>query len=167
MALMQPITCQFLLDSSQQYFCKFHAEHPGVAKVISPGTVYAVSSHDAIGVVEYNATTLTGQSGSPVIDLQSLEVVGIHYCCTGNTDAGTSFPCDTWHPQNLSWNEAIDSSTLATDPVLKDFFEVAGTSPVSATAIPLDFRADNLIAQRTDQSRVQGNLTKSTFRPLH
>jgi hypothetical protein len=122
------LVCQYSLDSTTKYFCQFRAAHPGIAKVKSPGSTYASNSHDGIDVFTYNASTRGGQSGSPVIDLDSLRVVGVHYCCTGSSQVDTTLGCATWHAQNLKWNEAISTKTIIGDEALKNFFEVDSTT---------------------------------------
>lgn len=115
-------TCP-LEDTTGQFFCKFKNSHPGVGKVRSPGAVYTFNSHAGVDVFTYNAPTREGFSGSPVIDLDTLHVVGIHYCCTG-ANVSYTLKCAMWHPQKLTWNEAIASKTLVNDSRLKEFIEV-------------------------------------------
>lgn len=124
LADLTDLVCQYTLDSTTKYFCQFRVAHPGIAKVKSPGSTYTSNSHDGIDVFTYNASTRGGQSGSPVIDLDSLRVVGVHYCCTGSAQVDTTLGCATWHAQNLKWNEAISTKTITADDALKNFFEV-------------------------------------------
>ncbi len=124
LADLTDLVCQYTLDSTTKYFCQFRVAHPGIAKVKSPGSTYTSNSHDGIDVFTYNACTRGEQSGSPVIDLDSLRVVGVHYCCTGSAQVDTTLGCATWHAQNLKWNEAISTKTITADDALKNFFEV-------------------------------------------
>jgi hypothetical protein len=119
---LSPLVCQFAIDPTTLYFCQFRAAHPGTSKVNSPGDVYTSGSHDRIGVFTYNSSTRGGQSGSPVLDLETLKVAGVHYCCTGSADVGSSLACALWHPQNLRWNEAISSTSILADQSLKGYF---------------------------------------------
>jgi trypsin-like peptidase len=121
---LTPLVCQYAVDDTTKYFCKFHAAHPGIAKVKSPGTVYTSNLHNGINVFTYNATSRLGESGSPVIDLDTLDVVGVHYCCTGGNQVDNALECASWHAQNVSWNEAISVSTLIADKNLAGFLEV-------------------------------------------
>jgi hypothetical protein len=122
---LSPLVCQYAIDPTDKYFCAFRSAHSGIAKVSSPGSEFSMNSHDGVSVFTYSATTRGGQSGSPVFELETLQVIGIHYCCTGGADGNYGLACATWHPQNLHWNEAISSATLASDGNLKDFFQVA------------------------------------------
>ncbi len=119
---LSPLVCQYAQDPTAKYFCQFRTSYPNAAKIASPGNLYTANSHDGISVITYSANTRTGQSGSPVLDLETLQVVGVHYCCTGSDEATYGLACALWHPQNLKWNEAIASGTLESDPSLKDYF---------------------------------------------
>jgi hypothetical protein len=118
---LTPLICKIETDPTMLFFCTFHTAHPDIAKVKSPGTVYTTNAHDGIAVFTYSAATRGGQSGSPVIDLETLEVVGIHYCCSGSSQVDTAFTCATWHAQNIQWNEAISSSAILADKALNPF----------------------------------------------
>jgi hypothetical protein len=122
---LTPLVCQFAIDPTAIYFCQFRKAHPSSYKVISAGVVYTSTSHDGISVFDHNAPTRGGQSGSPVLDLDTLQVVGIHYCCTGSPDNTYTLSCASWHPQNLKWNEAISSSSLVADQSLKPYLGVS------------------------------------------
>ena len=100
-------------------FCEFHTDYPTIAKVASPGRILSRDAHDGISVFTYDAPTDGGQSGSPVFDAETLEVIGIHYCCSGAPANTSDLMCATWHPQNISWNEAIASETMVGDAILK------------------------------------------------
>ena len=104
---------------TEKDFCAFHTSYPDVTKVVSPGHVLSRDAHDGVSVFTYDAPTDGGQSGSPVFDADSLDVIGIHYCCTGAATNTSDLSCATWHPQNVSWNEAIASETIVDDTVLK------------------------------------------------
>ncbi len=121
LADLTPLVCQYEMDPTATYFCQFHADNPSAAKVASPGKLYTSNSHDGISVFTYGANTRGGQSGSPVLDLETLQVVGVHYCCTG-VDLPNALACATWHPQNLKWNEAIASATITSDQTLRLYF---------------------------------------------
>ncbi len=120
---LTPLVCQYEQDPTALYFCQFRTAYPAAAKVTSPGNLYGSNSHDGISVFTYSANTRGGQSGSPVLDFETLQVAGVHYCCTGSADMTYSLGCATWHPQNLRWNEAIASSTVLADSSLKSYFE--------------------------------------------
>jgi hypothetical protein len=124
LADLSPLVCKSAVDPTVLYFCQFRAAHADAAKVSSPGNFSSSSSHDGLGVFTYSANTRGGQSGSPVLDLETLQVSGVHYCCTGSTDVPYSLGCATWHPQNLKWNEAIDSATILADKALKNYFDI-------------------------------------------
>lgn len=115
------LVCHYAEDPTAVYFCRFHLANPEAAKVASPGNFYTSNTHDGISVLTYNANTRTGQSGSPVLDLETLRVIGVHYCCTGS-DTPYALACALWHPQNLRWNEAIAAATIASDDKLKPYF---------------------------------------------
>ena len=110
--------------STEVQFCGFHKLNPETAKVMSPGGVLTCCSddHGGVSVLTYNAPTDGGQSGSPVFDADTLSVVGVHYCCTGGSGSSGLMDCDTWHPQNIKWNEAITTQSLLNDSSLKDHF---------------------------------------------
>jgi hypothetical protein len=138
LADLSDLVCQYAIDSTTKYFCQFRASHPGIVKVKAPGSVYTANAHDGIDVLTYNASTRGGQSGSPVIDLDSLRVVGVHYCCTGSSKVDTTLGCATWHAQNLRWNEAISTRTIVGDEALKDFFEIdnSALARIDSPAVP-------------------------------
>ncbi|MGC4052788.1 MAG: trypsin-like peptidase domain-containing protein [Paludibaculum sp.] len=119
--------CGFASDPTMLFFCNFMSAHPGTRRVASPGNLYTSTVHDGLGIFTYSANTRGGQSGSPVLDLKTMEVAGIHYCCTGTPDSTYTLGCATWHPQNVKWNEALSAATILADKALKDHFEmVAG-----------------------------------------
>ncbi len=138
---LSDLVCQYTIDKTTKYFCDFHQAHPTVAKVKSPGSTYTSNAHDGIDVFTYNASTRGGQSGSPVIDLDSLRVVGVHYCCTGSSQVDTVLGCATWHAQDLRWNEAISAKTLIGDKALKDYFEISHQSLAQLKSADTDTHA--------------------------
>ena len=111
-------------NATETQFCGFHRANPETSKVMSPGGVLTCcdDDHGAVSVLTYNAPTDGGQSGSPVFDADTLAVVGVHYCCTGGSGSIGLMDCDTWHPQNIKWNEAITTQSLLNDSSLKDHF---------------------------------------------
>jgi hypothetical protein len=123
---------------TETQFCGLRRSNPGVAKVISPGTVFTCcdNDHGGISVLTYNASTDGGQSGSPVFDADTLVVVGVHYCCTGDMPSSGLMDCDTWHPQNIKWNEAISTQSLLNEPNLKGHFsDVESATQVVAASV--------------------------------
>jgi Trypsin-like peptidase domain len=70
-------------DETNKWFADFAAKNPGIIKIISPGRKTGNFAPLGFPIVTYDSPTLGGQSGSPVIDLSSKKVIGIHYCCTG------------------------------------------------------------------------------------
>jgi S1-C subfamily serine protease len=134
LAGLTPLVCSYAIDLTSQMFCDFQRDHPGYAKVISEGPVYKKTTHEGVGVFSYSASTRGGQSGSPVISLTTLKVIGIHYCCTGSSAVDETLPCTTWHPQDVTWNEAISAPTLLADPDLHGFFTTSNlTSALKVT----------------------------------
>lgn len=122
-------------------FCMFAQTYPLTAKVASPGKVLTdccdVADHGGVSVLTYNAPTDGGQSGSPVFDADTLEVVGIHYCCTGIVaSSGGLLNCATWHPQNPGWNEAITTQSVLADSLLKgNFSSIASIANPAAASL--------------------------------
>jgi hypothetical protein len=97
-------------DETAQWFTNFGQKNPGTIKIISPGRKTGGFSPNGFPILTYDAPTLGGQSGSPVIDLQSGLVVGLHYCCTGYQPSGNEPSCAKLHPISLgddSENEGL------------------------------------------------------------
>lgn len=128
-------------------FCKFHNANPTVAKIGSPGRVLSSDDHDGVSVFTYDAPTDGGQSGSPVFNADTLEVIGIHYCCSGAAQNTSPLACATWHPQNISWNEAIASSTLVGDDLLKKNFSNVDPGQVATRQSLGHFESANLASR--------------------
>jgi hypothetical protein len=134
------LTCSLGLGGiTWKDFCAFHSAYPNVAKIVSPGHILSRDSHNPISVFTYDAPTDGGQSGSPVFDADTLEVIGVHYCCSGAAANSSALACANWHPQNVAWNEAIASETLVSDQTLKpnivDIDEGASASLLNSSRI--------------------------------
>jgi hypothetical protein len=121
---LSDLVCTYAIEKTQKFFCQFWKANKGAAKVKSPGSTYTPNSHNGIDVFTYNAATREGQSGSPVLDLETLRVVGIHYCCTGADIPDLKLACATWHAQNLEWNEAISTKSILKDKALRDYVQL-------------------------------------------
>jgi hypothetical protein len=130
--------------NTEKEFCVFHSSNPKVAKVASPGKVLTRDIHEGVSVFTYDAPTDGGQSGSPVFDADTLEVIGIHYCCSGSDANSSVLACANWHPQNVAWNEAIASETLVDDQILKSNFSDIDFSASAANSLsPESVRVQN------------------------
>ena len=106
-------------DETAQWFSNYVQKNPGVAKIISPGSKTGQFSRGAFQIFTYDAPTLGGQSGSPVVDLETGMVVGIHYCCTGYAARTESLSCAQITPISLgdkSSNEAISIKDVNLNP---------------------------------------------------
>jgi len=116
------------LDKTTKYFCEFHSAHKDAAKIASPGNVLlSDSDHFPIDVFSYNSPTRFGESGSPVLDMVTLQVVGLHYCCTGLPSVDQRLNCATNHIREGEWNEAIGASFITSSDFLKDFISPGST----------------------------------------
>lgn len=98
-------------DETAKWFVAFAQKNPGVIKVISPGRKTGDFSPHGFPILTYDAPTLEGQSGSPVIDMDSDQVVGLHYCCTGYTPDTNEPTCAKLQP--LSLGDKSDNEALA------------------------------------------------------
>lgn len=98
-------------DETAKWFSDFAQKNPGVIKIISPGRKTGDFSPHGFPIFTYDAPTLQGQSGSPVIDLQSKQVIGLHYCCTGYKPNDNEPSCARLQP--LSLLEKSDNEALA------------------------------------------------------
>jgi len=104
------------------------------AKLASPGVVIGVEPHGKYNFLLHSTTTDAGNSGSPLIDLQTFRVIGIHNCCqTKSTrQSVTNLPCSTVFGNNGS-NLALATWNLVTDPVLKTLLPPAVSQPANQT----------------------------------
>jgi hypothetical protein len=122
--------CQSQGTLTATQFCIFANANPTAAKVVSPGGVLTAccgDDHGGVSVITYDAPTDGGQSGSPVFDAETLQVIGVHYCCTEESATPTILNCETWHPQKPGWNEAVTTQSLLRDSSLKDRFSDVAT----------------------------------------
>lgn len=97
-------------DETNKWFSDFAAKNPGVIKIMSPGRKTGSFTPLGFPIFTYDSPTLGGQSGSPVMDLQSEQVIGIHYCCTGYKPDENEPSCARLQPLSLgmrSSNEAL------------------------------------------------------------
>jgi hypothetical protein len=97
-------------DETTKWFSEFAAKNPGIIKIMSPGLKTGNFAPLGFPIVTYDSPTLGGQSGSPVIDLSSKKVIGIHYCCTGYKPDENEPSCARLQPLSLgvkSSNEAL------------------------------------------------------------
>lgn len=63
-------------------FAEMVRQQATVAKVASPGPLAGLNGKHGFDVLLHLASTFEGQSGSPVIDKNEGEVLGVHSCCT-------------------------------------------------------------------------------------
>jgi len=97
-------------DETNKWFADFSKTNPDVIKVISPGRKTGDFSPHGFPILTYDSPTLGGQSGSPVIDLLTHQVIGLHYCCTGYAPKNDVPSCAALTPISLgdkSQNEAL------------------------------------------------------------
>jgi hypothetical protein len=102
-------------DETNKWFSDFAQRNPGVIKIISPGRKTGDFSPHGFPILTYDAPTLEGQSGSPVIDLESGYVIGLHYCCTGYKPNDDEPSCAKLQPISLgdkSDNEALSIKNI-------------------------------------------------------
>jgi hypothetical protein len=124
------------LDDTTKYFCQLHKDNPDVIKIGSPGTTHWDQAHFPFDIVTYNAPTRFGQSGSPILDASSLQVIGIHYCCTGLSTGQERLNCATSHVATVTWNEGISGSTIAKSQFLRQFIIESIQAPNAAGGSP-------------------------------
>jgi S1-C subfamily serine protease len=113
-------------DRYSRLFTSFDARK--YAKFYSPGAITMILRNSGIDFLLHDLSTMTGYSGSPLLDLASRVVVGVHACCTspgGQLSVPTSrLPCAqrTITPEiNFSlsgWSVRGDTSLMKT---LKDY----------------------------------------------
>jgi hypothetical protein len=103
-------------DETNQWFVNFANENPGIIKIMSPGRKTGDFAPLGFPILTYDSPTLAGQSGSPVIDLATKNVIGIHYCCTGYKPDENEPSCAKLQPLSLglkSSNEALAIEDIA------------------------------------------------------
>ena len=103
-------------DETSKWFSNFAEKNPGIIKIISPGRKTGNFAPLGFPIITYDSPTLGGQSGSPVIDYQSAQVIGIHYCCTGYKPDENEPDCAKLQPLSLgikSSNEALAIKDVA------------------------------------------------------
>ncbi len=126
-----------------------------VARVLSPGLIVDSTSVADIPVIKHLASTKEGNSGSPVFDVKTLKVVGVHFCCfyvpssattrganVLSSDAGR-MPCALPKILDPLTNEAISSSAVLSQfsvllPTVIPTAQTTSskTSPPPASTIP-------------------------------
>jgi V8-like Glu-specific endopeptidase len=90
-------------------------EAPDQSKFVAPGQVMSDEQKGDFHVLTHIAATHAGNSGSPVFSLDPVEVIGIHYCCTGlssqseSPTAGSSQDCSSTSSVDIHSNEAISA----------------------------------------------------------
>jgi V8-like Glu-specific endopeptidase len=95
---------------------RLKAATPQVAKYVSPGQVLSNEPRMSFHVLVHIGSTHAGNSGSPVFSLDPVQVVGIHYCCTGVDGDGLaarladSGDCSSTAAANIHSNEAISAA---------------------------------------------------------
>jgi Trypsin-like peptidase domain len=102
-------------DETNKWFSNFASKNQGIIKIISPGRKTGDFNLHGFPILTYDAPTLGGQSGSPVIDLQSKTVIGLHYCCTGYKPSMNEPACAKLQPISLgdkSDNEALSIQSI-------------------------------------------------------
>jgi endonuclease G len=106
-------------DETAQWFASYGQKNPGIIKILSPGRETGQFSRGTFQIFTYDAPTLGGQSGSPVMDLETGKVVGLHYCCSGYKAQAESLACAQINPISLgdrSANEAISIKDVSFSP---------------------------------------------------
>ncbi len=104
-------------EMTQTMFRTVRESGPDNVKLFSPGLVVGVDSYVSIEFLEHIASTISGQSGSPVIDRVTGEVVGIHYCCAepGAPQQLDQLDCSSQRMSDRANNQAISTWTSLAD----------------------------------------------------
>lgn len=118
---LTPDRCATAADHTSKFFCHMHQTYPKAVKIISPGHFLSNGSHSGFNSFSYDAPTRSGQSGSPVVDLNTGMVVGVHYCCNGDIPTAHILSCSTAHIIDVKSNEAIASPSIWADRTLSQF----------------------------------------------
>lgn len=89
------------------------------AKVYSPGAVTDVASPSGFDLLLHVASTYGGQSGSPLIDRSTFQVVGVHACCKFYSERlpppQSDLPCSSTILMQRDVNQAISSWAILQD----------------------------------------------------
>lgn len=101
-------------------------EREDVAKIISPGRISGPTAVHGFEILNHRASTQGGQSGSPVIELHSMNVVGVHFCCAQiGASTRSDLPCASYPIETIEENEAIGTTGVLSDPTLSPFWQTA------------------------------------------
>ena len=92
-------------------------------KLFSPGSVIGMDTFAGVEFMDHVASTLFGQSGSPVIERSSGDVIGVHYCCSepGVPEVTEALACSSQRVSDMENNQAVSIWTARQDPVLRSF----------------------------------------------
>jgi len=92
------------------------------SRMASPGVLSQPLPQGGFHFLPHNSSTIDGNSGSPVIDMKTFQVVGIHSCCSKSATESdiAELPCATVFG-NLTRNLALPTWYVATDSQLKGF----------------------------------------------
>jgi hypothetical protein len=138
-----------------EVMARVKAANPDGAKFMSPGRVLSNEDRTSFHILVHVSSTHGGNSGSPVFSLNPIQVVGVHYCCTGPDDTGSMVPppdtgdCSSSASADIHSNEAISAADARSlIPVLTASTEVGkqhqSTSAGSRVLIVKPFSAEGL-----------------------
>lgn len=94
-------------------------------KIYSPGAVLNIEKIYSLDVLLHVANTLDGSSGSPIFRLDTLEVIGVHNCCSsaGPVVVPANAPsCGKFEETRSFRNLAISTWSAGEDQSLQPFF---------------------------------------------
>lgn len=96
------------------------------AKIYSPGVVMSTETVSNVDLLFHLANTMKGFSGSPIMERQTFEVIGIHNCCTAGAVSGpvSTLACADVLKKRPWRNGAIAGWTAGADSTLKSFFVI-------------------------------------------
>jgi V8-like Glu-specific endopeptidase len=94
------------------------------SRLLSPGQVIGIDRHSTIDFLDHIASTHAGQSGAPVIDVATGQVVGVHSCCKlpGLPQTTDPLACSSQRLSDRANNKAISSWTAVADAALRNSF---------------------------------------------
>lgn len=107
-------------QDTQDTFRRIRERAGARAKVFSPGMVVGLDENGTIVFLDHVASTHRGQSGSPVLDRQTGEAVGIHFCCTepGRPESVDPLACSSERLSDRRNNEAVSAWSVVSDALL-------------------------------------------------